>query len=217
MSLTMDGMPAGDGEEAPQADPALIQELDNLWQKRTTRRGTLEQDLRRTKEMLDQLEDNACEKQQVESKVTNTVRRASVIADPARTAEAIAELDTVKFSSDEAAQTVNETWTRRMNRRGSLISDVAATKQILSQLAGADNTAAAGKLCQVQEMLSQMEASDEAEQEAIMMIQELWACQDVKSPTFQEDLEMTKAMLTTVEETNIEREKTAAQLVEALK
>ena len=72
--------------------------------------------------MLDQLEDNACEKQQVESKVTNTVRRASVIADPARTAEAIAELDTVKFSSDEAAQTVNETWTRRMNRSESLSS-----------------------------------------------------------------------------------------------
>jgi len=96
----------------------------------------------------------------------------------------------------------------------SLIGDIGSTKEILGQLTSTSGSDAEEKLANVQTLLAKMEACDEYEQEAIQQIQEMWACHDVKSPTFQEDLEMTKAMLTSVEETAAEREQTAATIVE---
>merc|ERR1712216_1117047 len=180
------------GEDTPPNE--LLAELDTMWQNRVGRRGTLQEDLAKTKQMLAKIEMDAGHKQEVEEKVTTTVRRASVMVSPERTAEAISELAECRVSSDECAKAVNETWTKRLHRRSSLIDDIGSTKGIMAQLAGSSDSAeATEKLEAIQEMIAKLEACDEAEYEAIMMIQEMWACQDVKSPTFQEDLEMTKA------------------------
>merc|ERR1712100_595060 len=188
----MDGEPVEPGSQAaPEVDnEALIAELDGLWQKRTQRRGTLQNDLQKTKEPLEKLESGAAEKQEVEAKVTSTVRRASVIVDPQRVEASIAEIGEVQISSDEAAKVVNETWTKRLNRMSSLIGDIGSTKDIITQLTNSTSTEVEEKFASVQALLAKMEACDESEQEAIQQIQEMWACQDVKSPTFQEDLEM---------------------------
>merc|ERR1712070_918699 len=93
--LSMDGEEIGsdDGAAEPEMSAELIEQLDSLWQKRTKRRGTLQDDLDKTKQMLNQLEGKASETQAVEMKVTDTVRRASVIADPARVEAAVADLN----------------------------------------------------------------------------------------------------------------------------
>ena len=67
-------------------------------------------------QMLQALEENAEAKVTVEAKVTDTVRRASVLVDPARVAQNMDELKEAELPTEEAAKVVNEMWTRRANR-----------------------------------------------------------------------------------------------------
>ena len=90
------------------------------------------------------------EKQEVEAKVTSTVRRASVIVDPQRVEASIAEIGEVQISSDEAAKVVNETWTKRLNCRSSLIGDIGSTKDIITQLTNSTSTEVEEKFASVQ-------------------------------------------------------------------
>merc|ERR1711907_488480 len=198
-------------------DAEKAAKLDAMWQARTKRRGsTLEMDLGKTREMLESLETKAAERQEIETKVTGTMRRASVIADPQRVAESIEELEESAAADAEAVNAVNESWTKRLNRRSSLLEDIATTKSLLDGMLEVSPEDADGQIQVCQDLLGKMQASDENEQEAIQMLQEMWACQDARNPTFAEDMEMTKALLTTVEEQRIAREKASESLAEKM-
>jgi len=208
------GVEEGPADEEEVVDQALAQaEIDAIWQKRTKRRGTLQDDLNQTNDLLAKLESAAKEKAGVAAGVEVKCRRGSVQDSPQRTAEEVAKLD-AKVDGEEAAKMMQATWEKRAMRRGSLIDDIGATKEKLASLASSPNES---KLTEAQVMLSQLQASDEAEQEAIQMLQELWQCQEVGSPTLAEDLEMSKAMLGTVEEAQRTKEVTAAKLAALVK
>ena len=96
----------------------------------------------------------------------------------------------------------------------SLINDLTRSKKLINDFTASSSGDEAGeKMQEIQAILARLEACDEQEAGDIAMLQEMWACTDVKSPTFVEDMEMTKALLCSVEETAIAREKAAAELV----
>merc|ERR1711970_942446 len=107
--------------------------------------------------MLEALEKNAAETQKLESQVEGTVRRASVIVDPERCAQAIQELEAGNPESMEAARVVNETWSKRLDRRSSLLEDIAQTRKILEQLQEASPEEASSSIDIAQELLGKME------------------------------------------------------------
>jgi len=67
--------------------------------------------------MLEKLEENAEAKVVVEAKVTGTVRRASVLVDPARVGAEMEELKEADLPTEAASKVVNELWTKRSQRR----------------------------------------------------------------------------------------------------